>query len=114
VEHCIDVLEFSNLDKRAGACHLRNVVRVKKSGGRGLQVYPEHTCVSFGDGKLCVFNTLTRDGLVYDMQDGKQVEVLQPPPPDQKGDNFFSLNPASFTLQPNFDSDPLPPTVDAI
>jgi F-box interacting protein len=114
VEHCIDVLEFSNLDKRAGACHLRNVVRVKKSGGRGLQVYPEHTCVSFGDGKLCVFNTLTRDGLVYDMQDGKQVEVLPPPPPDQKGDNFFSLNPASFTLQPNFDSDPLPPTVDAI
>jgi F-box interacting protein len=112
VEHCIDVLEHPS--RASEKCKWRNVVRVKKSGGRGLQVYPEHTCVSFGDGKLCVFNTLTRDGVVYDMQDGKQVEVLQPPPPDQKGDNFFSLNPASFTLQPNFDSDHLPPTVDAI
>lgn len=110
VEHCIDVLEHPS--RASEKCKWRNVVRVKKSGGRGLQVYPEHTCVSFGDGKLCVFNTLTRDGVVYDMQDGKQVEVLPPPPPDQKGDNFFSLNPTSFTLQPSFDSDPMPLIVD--
>ncbi|KAG0558339.1 hypothetical protein KC19_10G020600 [Ceratodon purpureus] len=110
VEHCIDLLELPK--PNAGAMEKyqwKNVVRVKRSGGRGLQVYPEHTCVSFGDGKLCIFNTLTRDGVVYDMQDGKQLEVLQPPPVKQKGDNFFSLNPTLFTLQPSFDNDPIPP-----
>ncbi|KAG0602505.1 hypothetical protein M758_10G018900 [Ceratodon purpureus] len=110
VEHCIDLLQLPK--PNAGAMEKyqwKNVVRVKRSGGRGLQVYPEHTCVSFGDGKLCIFNTLTRDGVVYDMQDGKQLEVLQPPPVKQKGDNFFSLNPTLFTLQPSFDNDPIPP-----
>ena len=110
IHHCVDVLELSNPEADGLKRYIwTNVVRVKKSGGRGLQVYPEYTCVNFGDGKLCVFNTLNRDGVVYDIQDGRQVEVLEPPPSNQKGENFFSLNPASFTLQPSYDSDPIPP-----
>lgn len=112
VQHCVDMLEIPS--RGAGAtstCQWRNVVRATKPGGRGLQVYPEHTCVSFGEGKLCVLNALTRAGVVYSVLDGKQVEVLQPPPPDAiVGDTFFTLNPACFTLQPSFDIDPIPPT----
>ncbi|KAG0559233.1 hypothetical protein KC19_10G089300 [Ceratodon purpureus] len=115
VEHCIDVLEKSKVDGRAYlAWHWRNLVRVKKCGGRGLQVYPEYTCVSFGDGKLCVFNTLSRDGVVYDMRDGKQVSILAAPHGNEMGEKFFSLNPASFSLQPNFESDPMSSTSEAI
>jgi F-box interacting protein len=96
MDHCIDVLEISG---RGVACHWRNVVRVTKLGGRQFQVYPEPMCVPFGKDKLCIFNPLTCDGVVYDMQNGGQCDVLRPPPPDCKGDSFFSLNPASFTLQ---------------
>ena len=107
VEHCIDEIEIG-IHRKAGAmaCQWRKVGQVKKTGGRGLLVYPEHTCVGFGEGKLCIFNTLSRVGAVYGMRDGRQCELLEPPPPDQVGDNFFTLNPASFTLQPNFDCDP--------
>jgi hypothetical protein len=107
VEHCIAVLHFSiNGSNGEAACELKSVVRVKKSGGRGLLVYPEYTCVPYGKGKLCVFNTIRRDGLVYDIQTGMQCEVLEEPPVNQRGDNFFSLNPVSFSLQPNFGSNP--------
>jgi hypothetical protein len=100
VEHCIDVLEFGN------GCELKNVMRVKKLDGRGLLVYPEYSIVPFGEGKLCVFNTIKRDGVIYDIQSGMQCDDLKEPPVNQRGDNFFSLNPVSFTLQPNFVSKP--------
>ncbi|KAG0625148.1 hypothetical protein M758_2G031300 [Ceratodon purpureus] len=107
VEHCIDVLDFYiNGSSGEAACELKNVVKVKKSGGRGLLVYPEYTCIPYGKGKLCVFNTIKRDGVVYDIQTGMQCEVLEEPPVNHRGDNFFSLNPVSFTLQPNFISKP--------
>lgn len=104
VEHCIDVVEFS--DGEGAASQLKNIIGVKKSGGRGLLVFPEYTCVPYGKGKLCVFNTIKRDGVVYDIENGMQSDVLQPPPESHRGDNFFSLNPLSFTFQPNFASKP--------
>ena len=109
VDHCIDVLEISNCGSEVKKHHWRNVVRVKNSGGRGLQVYPEHVCVPFGEGRLCVFNTLSREGVIYNIQNGRKVEVLKPHPHGEKGDGqFFSLNPTSFTLQLSFDSNPIP------
>lgn len=66
-EHCIDELELLTATK----WQWRNVVRVKRCGGRSLLVYPEQTCVGFGDGKLCIFNALKRNGVVYDMRDGE-------------------------------------------
>ena len=106
VEHCIDELDFSASNGEAERTELKNVIRVKKSGGRGLLVYPENICVPYGEGKLCIFNTIKRDGVVYNIQSGMQCEELEPPPKSQRGDNFFSLNPVSFTLQPNFISKP--------
>ena len=105
VEHFIDVLDFFSLNGEE-KCQLKTLIRVKKSGGRGLLVYPEYICVPYGKRKLCVFNTIKRDGVVYDIQSGMQCEELEPPPESQRGDNFFSLNPVSFTLQPNFTSKP--------
>lgn len=102
VEHCIDELDLSG----SNGCELKSMIRVKKTGGRGLLVYPEYICVPYGNGKLCIFNTIKRDGLVYDVRSGMQCEVLEQPPVNQRGDNFFSLNPVSFTLQPNFVSKP--------
>ncbi|KAG0565767.1 hypothetical protein KC19_7G013000 [Ceratodon purpureus] len=94
--YCIDVLECPNLNTRAEAWHWRNVVQFRENNQREWQIFMEHgrtlyeeySCVSFGDGKLCVFNMLNCDGVVYDMQDGRQVSVLAAPPEDQKGEVF--------------------------
>lgn len=76
---------------RAG--FLPNVVRVRKFE---LPMHPElvvdFTCVGFGEGKLLIFNTLSRDGVVYDVRDGRQLQVLEPPPPDQKGEILCSTS----------------------
>ncbi|KAG0618563.1 hypothetical protein M758_4G074000 [Ceratodon purpureus] len=110
-EHCIDLLEISNPEVGSvEKCHWKKVVRTAKGSDRGCSVYPEYTCVSFGDGKLCVFNTLNRDGVVYDMQDGSQCGLLQPPSYNPKDLNrIFSLNPASFLLKLKVASNPEPP-----
>ncbi|KAG0579100.1 hypothetical protein KC19_4G073000 [Ceratodon purpureus] len=107
VEHCIDLLEISNPEVGPVAkCRWKQVVRTCKQN-RGLSGYPEYTCVSFGDGKLCVFNTLERDGVEYDMQDGSICGFVQPPSQDES--QFFSLNPASFMLQLSIATNPEPP-----
>lgn len=107
VEHCIDVVElWEDSDTGEECWQLRTVVRVTKSSGRGLLVYPEYTCVPFGIGKLCVFNTITREGVVYDLDNGMQPGVLEAPPENQRGENFFCLNPVSFTLATNLANKP--------
>ncbi|XP_024395836.1 uncharacterized protein [Physcomitrium patens] len=107
VTHCIDALVKSDTNDGGAKWHLKNVIRVKSRSGRGLQVYPEYMCCGYGPGKLVIFNTLRRDGVVYDVETRMQCETLQAPPAIHSGDKFFSLNPLSFTLQPSFASDNL-------
>ena len=97
VDHCIEKLECvsSSIGK------WKNVVKESKSGGRGLLVYPEYTCVPHGADKICIFNTIEHKGIVYDVVNGSIVKEISPPS-TQLGEGFHSLNPLSFTFHPNF------------
>jgi hypothetical protein len=97
VDHCIEKLErvSSSIGK------WKNVVKESKSGGRGLLVYPEYTCVPHGADKICIFNTIEHKGIVYDVVNGGIVKEISPPS-TQLGEGFHSLNPLSFIFHPNF------------
>ena len=102
VEHRIDKLE--NVTRGGGSGKWKNIVREKQTaGGRGLSFHREFVCVSFGVGKLCIFNTLRLTGKVYDIRNGG---YLGPLPSNRKGHKAFhlSLNPLSFTFEPSFKS----------
>ena len=110
VEHCIDVLDFSGSSGEVVA-KLKEVVRVEKAG-KGfwwsfLELMagpPLYVCTIW---KLCIFNTNRCGGIVVDVETRKPCEALQPLPVRKRcGDIFFSLNPTSFILQPNFTSKP--------
>lgn len=78
------------------------VMREQKNCGRTLLVYPEYTCVAHGDGKFCIFNTIEHTGVVYNI-DGNTHEPLPVPPTlTSTIKSFHSLNPLSYTFQPNF------------
>ncbi|KAG0603122.1 hypothetical protein M758_10G068400 [Ceratodon purpureus] len=122
IRHCIHVLKTVDLNRRARASHWKAVIDVREHNfrgwqmyiGRRWQLYNEYSCVSFGDGKLCVFNVFSRNGMVYDMRDGRQISVLVAPPGNEKGEKFSTLNCASFSLQPCFDNDPMSSTMEII
>lgn len=96
VEHRIDVF-----DQTLG--EWRHVMTETRVGNPGLQTYPEYTCVPFGDGKLCVYNTIEHNGVVYDVTDGQRCGTLAPPARSGCGDmGFFSLNPLAFLFGPSF------------
>ena len=102
VEHRIYKLENTAGESM---CRWKHVVRDKKTGGRGLLVYPQYACVGFGAGKLCIFDTIEHTGKVHDIRNGGDFEL--PPPPVMsccKGGEklFHSLNPLSFTFAPDF------------
>ena len=102
VEHRIDKLENTVGEPRS---RWKNVVRDKKTEGRGLLVYPQYACVGFGAGKLCVFDTIEHTGKVHDIRNGGHFDL--PPSPvtsSCKGGNklFHSLNPMAFTFAPDF------------
>ena len=96
VEHGIDKLEL------ASGGIWKNVVKETRTGGRGLLLYPEFACVGFGPGKLCVFNTIEHTGKVYDIRNDGLVEPLPSIVKSMEGEMFHSLNPLSFTFEPNF------------
>lgn len=106
VEHCVDRVEWTNL--KGGAAGLKNVVRSKKSGGgRSLEIYPEYMCVAYAESQLCIFNTVSHTGMIYDLHhDGhsQQAQALQAPPEAWSGECFYSLNPLSFPLDLSFTS----------
>lgn len=95
VIHCIDEIGFPS--------GLTSVVKMNKTGGRGLLVYPEFICVPFGVRKLCIFNALKRSGEVYDVGTGQKCDDDLEAPENEiaAGVNFFTWNPASFALHPN-------------
>lgn len=98
VEHCVDRVEWEN-----GTCSLKSVVREKKMGGPSLKAYPEYTCMAYSEHQVCVLNTIDHSGVVYDVRNRGEVEVLPAPPAkDLGGDGFFTLNPMSFTIEPSF------------
>jgi hypothetical protein len=95
VEHCIDKLV---LDEEP--CRLKNVMRVEKPAGQSAQVDPEYTCVGFGKDKVCIINSLSRVGRVYDVLDGTECEVLPAPPYQGIYHGCkFSANPVTFSLE---------------
>ena len=105
VEHHIEKLESAD-DIVSGGLGLtwKNVVRKRTPSGRGLLVYPEFACVGFGVGKLCIFNTIDHTGNVYDIRNGGHLGPLPSNPSHKRGEGFHSLNPLTFTFEPNFTS----------
>lgn len=61
VTHSVD-----RLDNRDGHCWTR-VVTQQREETRALLVYPEDTCVQWEENQLCMFNTIERTGVVYDL-----------------------------------------------
>lgn len=114
VEHCIDRLEgvTSHTDMHSARTHVTgewtNVVRTLKVGGRSLEVYPEHMCVPYGEGKLCVFNTIDHTGIVYDVRThGQRIETLPSPSWNGSGERvLYSANPLTFSFEPSFKGKP--------
>ena len=105
VEHHIEKLESAD-DINSGGPGLtwKNVVTERIPSGRGLLVYPEFACVGFGVGKLCVFNTIDHTGNVYDISNGGHMGSLPSNPSHKGSEGFHSLNPLTFTFEPNFAS----------
>ena len=104
VEQRIDLLEDVVVTNTgAGRGKWRNVMSETKAGSQaGLQVYPQYACVPFGEGKLCVFDTIVRSGIVYDVESGKRGEDV--PSPTCGGSNcremkFYSMNPVTFSFE---------------
>ena len=114
IEHCVEKLEWGMADGDG----LAMVIQKKKTGGRGLEVYPEYVCVPYGDGQLCILNTVEHTGVVYDIckhgdakaSDGgtsvlmgsDEFPLQELPEKGFKGESLFSLNPMSFTIEPQF------------
>ena len=101
VEHRIDKLE--NVTLGGGSGKWKNIVREQRPGGGVTLCIPQFVCVSFGEGKLCIFDTILLTGKVYDIRNGG---YLGPLPLNRKGHKPFhiSLNPLSFTFEPKFKS----------
>jgi len=97
VTHCIDRLDLED----GGEFGWTRVVTRPRQGNRALLVYPEYTCVPLGENKLCIFNTIERTGVVYDMSNATNESSLSPPPVEN-GVMFHSLNPVSYAFEPSF------------
>nr|XP_024368272.1 uncharacterized protein LOC112278766 isoform X2 [Physcomitrium patens] len=102
VTHCIDRLD---LEKEGGFTWTRKLVR-QRQGNRALLVYPEFTCVPIKENKLCIYNTIERTGVVYEMVEGlidpSNYESLPKPPPMHDVVRFQSLNPVGYAFEPSF------------
>ena len=98
-EHCIYKLE--NVTPGRGSGTWKIILRVRWGGGQVL--YRQCVCVSFGEGKLCIFNTITLTCMVYDIRNGGYVGHL---PRYREGHKPYhaSFNPLSFTFEPNVKS----------
>ena len=79
------------------------VTRHKRTGGRGLLVYPEFTCVPVSEHELCIFNTVEHTIEIVDLINPTEVTPLQCSP-TIKGNRFHSLNPIGFVFKPSFRS----------
>lgn len=96
VTHCIDKLDLEN-----GGFTWTRVVTRQRQGNRALLVYPEYTCVPQKENKLCIFNTIERTGVIYDMLN-VTTETSLTPPPIENGVIFHSLNPVGYAFEPSF------------
>ena len=79
------------------------VMKHKRTGGRGLLVYPEFTCVPVSEHELCIFNTVEHTMEMIDLSYPTEVAPLQSAP-ISKGNRFHSLNPIGFVFRLNFGS----------
>lgn len=102
VTHCIDQLDLSS---GGGFTWTRKVTRPRQAY-RALLVYPEYTCVPVKENKLCIFNTIEKSGVVYNMLDDPinpdTYESISMPPPLEDGIVFHSLNPIGYAYEPSF------------
>lgn len=103
VEHRIDILQNANSGEGTTETW-RNVMTETKVGSQsGLQIYPEYTCLPFGEGRLCIFNSIAHTGVIYDMISGNRTGDLSAPTWDGSGEmNFYSFNPPAFVFEPSF------------
>jgi hypothetical protein len=101
VTHCIDRLD---LESGSEGFTWTRVVTRQRQGNRALLVYPEYTCVPVGENKLCIFNTIEKTGVVYDMLNDVVSETFEtlPSPPIERGIMFHSLNPVGYPFEPSF------------
>jgi hypothetical protein len=77
------------------------ILRRKRTGGRGLLVYPEFMCVPVSEYELCIFNSVEHTIEIIDLN--KPTEVKPPlPAPSSKANRFHSLNPIGFVVRPSF------------
>jgi hypothetical protein len=79
-EHWIDRLEWAPGDgDQKNTCQLINVVENEiRIHDWSLEIYgPEYTCVSYSDSQLYIFNAYDHTGVVYDIRDPGQSEVVQ-------------------------------------
>jgi hypothetical protein len=79
------------------------VMKRKRSGGRGLLVYPEFTCVPVSEHELGIFNTVEHTIETVDLLNPTEVTPLQICS-STKGNRFHSLNPIGFVFKPSFKS----------
>ncbi|KAG0626019.1 hypothetical protein M758_2G096500 [Ceratodon purpureus] len=103
VSHCIDRLD---LESGSEGFTWTRVVKRERQGNRALLVYPEYTCVPVGENKLCIFNTIERTGVIYDMLKDSSANTDDfesiPLPPSEDGIMFHSLNPVGYAFEPSF------------
>ena len=108
VTHCIDRLD---LDIGSEEYTWTRVVTRQRQGNRALLVYPEYTCVPVGENKLCIFNTVEKTGVIYDLLNEpvlpETFETL-PSPVTENGIMFHSLNPIGYVFEPSFGVSPFP------
>ncbi|KAG0626017.1 hypothetical protein M758_2G096300 [Ceratodon purpureus] len=116
VRHCIDRLE---LDSGSEGFTWTRVLTRERQGNRGLLVYPEYTCVPVGENRLCIFNTIEKSGVVYDVTGNEGVAGetfgMVPPPDLENGVLFHSLNPVGYAFEARFGVSARPvPGADAV
>ncbi|KAG0585782.1 hypothetical protein KC19_2G038600 [Ceratodon purpureus] len=103
VRHCIDRLELESGSE--GFTWTRVSTREREENW-DLLVYPEYMCVPVGKNRLCIYNTIEKSGVVYDVtgNEGAASEPFGSVPPPDLGDGvlFRSLNPVGYAFEARF------------
>ena len=107
-EHWIDRVEWAPGDgDQKNTCQLINVVKKEiRINDWRLEIYgPEYRCVPHSDSQLYIFNAYDHTGVVYDIRDPGQSEVVQALPVQYTSKREYVLNslyPILFTVEPRF------------
>lgn len=105
-EHCVQKFEWIEHegDVRRMTFKLIDVARRIKKGGKSLEVYPEYVLVPFKEKQLCIYNVVEHTGVVLDVEDREKKwgALVELPQRFRGAMSFFTLNSASFLVEPRF------------